>query len=236
MSTRPYCICHMVSSIDGRLLVDRWTPHATGSKDDLITQHYESVGDQLNADAFLIGRTSMAEFDEVDSSEPSVGTAHVRPSFRAQGVSGQWAVVIDSQGKLRYASGAVEGAPIISVLSHAVTDDYLETLRAQRVSYVFAGEDGHDIVSALAELRSTFGIERLLLEGGAATNGTFLEAGLIDEFSVLMYPGVDGRSGGPSIIEAKAAPDRPVGHGAALAFIAAETLDHGFVWLRYKVS
>lgn len=236
MSALPHCICHMVSSIDGRLLVDRWTPHAAGSKDELITRHYEAIGDRLDADAFIVGRTSLAEFDGVESSTPSLGERRARPAFRADGVSGQWAVVMDSQGKLRYGSGQAEEAPIISVLSHAVTDDYLDTLRSQRVSYVFAGDDGRDIAAALTNLREMFGVNRLLLEGGGVTNGTFLEANLIDEFSVLVYPGIDGRAGGPSIVEAQVPASRPVAAGLGLTFIASEVLDDGFVWLRYQTT
>lgn len=234
--SRPYCICHMISSIDGRLLVDRWTPHVDGSKSSRVGSAYESTGDQLDGDAFIIGRTSMSEFDGVEVAGPSVADSKLRASYRAPGASGIWAVVIDSKAKLHYAKGDVEGSPIVCVLSDAVTNAYLEELRSKGISYLFAGTDGRDIVHALAELHDTFGVERLLLEGGGATNGTFFEAGLVDEISLLIYPGIDGRSGGPAIVEAGVPADKPLFPGLQLRHTATQTLDDGFVWIRYAVE
>ena len=38
-----------------------------------------------------------------------------------------------------------------------------------------------------------FGIRVLLLEGGGHINGAFLQADLVDEVSLLIVPGIDGR-------------------------------------------
>ena len=51
-------------------------------------------------------------------------------------------------------------------------------------------------------LRAEFGIETLSLQGGGIINGAFLKAGLLDELSLLIYPGIDGLSGVPSVFEA----------------------------------
>jgi riboflavin biosynthesis pyrimidine reductase len=236
MTNRPYCICHMASSIDGRLLVDRWSRHVDGSTASRVGAIYEATGDRLGGDAFLIGRASMAEFDGVVTGAPSAGEVRKRPSSRSQAASGNWAVVIDSQGKLRFPEGNVEGSPILCVLGNSVADAYLDDLRSKDISYVFAGDDGHDIADALREMRTAFGIERLLVEGGAVTNGYFLQAGLIDEFSVIMYPGIDGRAGGPAIVDAHVPADQPVHTGLRLRHTHTETLDDGFVWLRYTVE
>ena len=37
--------------------------------------------------------------------------------------------------------------------------------------------------------------------GGGIINGSFLKAGLIDELSLLIYPGIDGRAGIPAVFE-----------------------------------
>ena len=50
-----------------------------------------------------------------------------------------------------------------------------------------------DLVQAVNLLGEHFGIRTLLLEGGGHINGAFLEAGLVDELSLLIAPGVDGR-------------------------------------------
>jgi len=50
-----------------------------------------------------------------------------------------------------------------------------------------------DLAQAVSLLGQHFGIRRLLLEGGGHINGAFLEAGLVDELSLLVVPGIDGR-------------------------------------------
>ena len=50
-----------------------------------------------------------------------------------------------------------------------------------------------DLGKAMDLLGEHFGIRTLLLEGGGHLNGAFLQAGLIDELSLLLVPGIDGR-------------------------------------------
>jgi 2,5-diamino-6-(ribosylamino)-4(3H)-pyrimidinone 5'-phosphate reductase len=66
-------------------------------------------------------------------------------------------------------------------------------LRDNSVSYIVAGESAVDLVKAVNLLGESFGIRRLLLEGGGHINGAFLQADLVDEVSLLLVPGIDGR-------------------------------------------
>jgi riboflavin biosynthesis pyrimidine reductase len=86
---------------------------------------------------------------------------------------------------------------------------------------------------ALEGLGETFGVKTLLLEGGGILNGAFLKARLIDEVSLLVYPGVNGLAGSPSIFEGRGSLPSA---GQALRLLGAETLDGGVVWLRYAVE
>jgi riboflavin biosynthesis pyrimidine reductase len=82
-------------------------------------------------------------------------------------------------------------------------------------------------------LGEDFGIRTILLEGGGTINGAFLKAGLIDEVSLLIYPGIDGLAGVPSIFEYHGEQDeRPAG-GKSLRHLSTETLEGGMVWIRY---
>lgn len=74
----------------------------------------------------------------------------------------------------------------------------------------------------------------VLLEGGII-NGAFLEAGLIDELSVLIYPGLDGNYGSPSIIGYQGTNPKPAEKNH-LELIRAETLPGGMVHLHYRVE
>jgi riboflavin biosynthesis pyrimidine reductase len=79
-------------------------------------------------------------------------------------------------------------------------------------------------------------IGTLLLEGGGTINGAFLKAGLIDEISVLMYPGIDGLAGVPSIFEYSGEDGEQPAAGRSLRHLATETLGGGMVWLHYRVE
>ena len=238
---RPRIVCHMISSIDGRLLVERWTPPAAGIERTRLDAYYDEIANHYQADGWIAGRISMEKF--LDGLEASA----VRPAPRA--VAAQdlrthvadrrgrgLAVAIDPHGRVRYADGDAAGDHVVAVVGEAVPDRYLAELQEAGVSYVLAGPHGTDLAGALQTLRAAFGAETLLLEGGGRTNGAFLEAGLIDEISLLVYPGIDGLSGIPSIFEYVGAAGARPAQGCALRHMATETLDGGVVWLRYSVE
>lgn len=85
-------------------------------------------------------------------------------------------------------------------------------------------------------LGGVFGLTTLSLEGGGKINGAFLKAGLIDEISLLVYPGIDGQAGVSSIFEYVGKPGEKPGAGWVLRHIGTQTLAGGVVWLRYAVG
>ena len=88
----------------------------------------------------------------------------------------------------------------------------------------------------MAQLAACFGVKKLLLEGGGKINGAFLKHGLIDEFSTLIYPAVDGVAGTQSIVDYVGAEGERPGAGQTLRLTHCETLEGGMVWLRHKVE
>ena len=231
---RPKIICHMATSIDGRLLVNRWMPLASGLAPNLLNQHYEALASRLNADGWLVGRKTMERYADGRPRPFNNVSRLPRATHLAARSASAIAVVIDPRGKLHYGRNEVGGDHIVAVLGETVSDSYLAELRADGVSYLFAGPDGSDLARALATLTRDFGVRSLLLEGGGRTNGAFLKAGLIDELSIVVCPAVDGLSGVASIFDyVGEADERPAG-GQTLRLLAIEALDGGFVWLRYR--
>lgn len=233
---RPEIICHMVSSIDGRLLADRWTPPANRIDSDLVRRHYAAVGARLDADGWMVGRKTMQEFAKGVARAFDGADCGLRNTHIADRKGRDVAVAIDPHGKLHYGQDHAEGDHIVAVLSERVTNTYLAELRADGVSYLFAGEDGRDLPRALDILGSEFGLNTLRLEGGGRINGAFLKAGLIDQISLLIYPGIDGLAGIPSIFEYIGTPDERPAEGRTLRHLATETLSGGMVWLRYRLQ
>jgi len=233
---RPKIICHMISSIDGRLLVDRWTTPAKGIDADRLSEYYDSVATRFEAEGWIVGRKTMDAFAEGRARSVKSTGGNLRDTYMADRKGRDIAVAIDPHGKLHYGQDNAGGDHIVAVLSEQVRDEYLAELRAEGVSYLFAGTDGRDLHRAMDILGETFGVKTLLLEGGGIINGAFLKAGLIDEISLLIYPGIDGLAGVPSIFQYVGGADENPAAGQSVRHISTETLEGGMVWLRYKVE
>ena len=233
---RPKIICHMVTSIDGKLHPSRFTGPAAGVDAGRLRKHYDAVSAQFGAPGWMCGRVTMQEISKgkartttgpgITSREPFIGDRRDR----------DLAVAIDPHGKVHYGQDHLHGDHAVAVLSEQVSDAYLAELQEDGVSYLFAGPDGRDLAKAMDALGKTFGVKTLLLEGGAAINGAFLKAGLIDEISVLIHPAVDGLAGVETIFEYQGGPEERPGAGQALRHLHTETLEGGMVWLRYRVE
>ncbi len=111
------------------------------------------------------------------------------------------AVAIDPSGRVHYGQDNVGGDHVVAVLGEQVSDAYLAELREDGASYIFAGPKGEDLPGAMAQLAQVFGVKKLLLEGGGRINGAFFKHRLIDEFSTLIHPAIDGMAGRETIID-----------------------------------
>jgi 2,5-diamino-6-(ribosylamino)-4(3H)-pyrimidinone 5'-phosphate reductase len=223
---RPYIICHMLSSVDGK--IDGASLRAvTGSGE------YESTGAQLNGDAWVCGRETMQRHfaeDEpfVSKSKRPAGPRDVYVARRAE----SYAVSIDTLGKLRWSGGDIDGDHLICAVSERAPEDYLSMLQKKGISYIVIGATSVDLVQAVSLLSEHFGIKTLLLEGGGHINGAFLQAGLVDEVSILLVPGIDGRHDIPAVFDG-VSPSRK--DAVPLKLKSVEQRKNDTLWIRYKV-
>jgi 2,5-diamino-6-(ribosylamino)-4(3H)-pyrimidinone 5'-phosphate reductase len=224
-NSRPYVICHMLPSVDGRIVLRDWQVKNA-------TREYERTAATFAADGWIIGRISM---------EPYAGKARVparkgggriaREDFVATHEATSYAIAIDPSGKLTWRAADIDGEHVITILTEAVSDNYLAFLQRKGVSYLFGGKSRIDLPTVLGKLRARFGIRRLLLEGGGKINGSFLAADVIDELSILLAPAADGSSGTPSLFDVDDPPTPP----RRLKLISMERRPGDIVWLRYRV-
>jgi diaminohydroxyphosphoribosylaminopyrimidine deaminase/5-amino-6-(5-phosphoribosylamino)uracil reductase len=100
-------------------------------------------------------------------------------------------VVFDSQARLRLDSALVASAadvPVLVIASDAAPSARVRALRDAGVEVVaFAGDRAQRLRAALDELGRR-GIGSLLLEGGAALAGSFLDAGEVDQLRLFYAP------------------------------------------------
>lgn len=228
---KPYVICHMMSSVDGRILPDRWYPSVEERG------VYERLHDELGCDAWLVGRVTGQEFAVRDTPyPPSTGASLKRQHWFARDHAEAWAVVLDAGGKIAWGRSDVGGDPLLVVLTQAVSDSHLAGLRQDDISYIFAGEREIDLPAALETLNREVGIRRVLLEGGGSANGALLQAGLVDELSVVVAPSVDGVPAGPTVFDISGARGAGALRTMRMALERCNVLEGGFVWLRYRFS
>lgn len=224
---KPYVICHMMTTVDGRILPDQWYPPFRD------TGIYERIHGELGGDAWLVGRITGQEFAKRDAPYPEItNTSFARQDWLAQKQADAWAIVLDRSGKIAWGRSDVGGDPLVVVLTQSVPDSHLAGLREDGVSYIFAGESELDLAAALETLNCKLGIERILLEGGGAANGALLSAGLVDELSQVIVPSVEGVPGNPALFDVH---DPSGGLArAGMELIGCDVLKGDCVWLRYR--
>ncbi len=197
---RPYVICHILSSLDGKI---NGPFMGTGSAAGLAGT-YASLRSGMNADAWLYGTSATKEF-----------TDHVRPvledgssvpdgDFVADDQAELYYVSVDTEGEIGWESGTFANrgrtpAHVIEVLTDSISASYKAYLRKRGVSYILAGRDSLDCRLAAEKLYRLFHIKKLLICGGGVVNWSFLQAGVIDELSLLLAPVTDGSRGSASL-------------------------------------
>ena len=190
--SRPCVVCHMLVSQNGRV-TGRFLSDAACAA---ACEAYYDLNRDDSAQAFACGRVTMEgsftgawqpEWEQWENAVVPPGD-YVAPAAAA---ARRFAVAFDRKGRLGWKAARIEdadpgygGAHVVEVLSSAVSPGHLAYFREVGVSYIIAD----DLSAALERLRSLFGVERLLLEGGAVLNGAFLAAGLVDELSLVHAP------------------------------------------------
>lgn len=227
---KPYVVCHMVASIDGRILHSRWRPTNRDGGD-----LFERLHVKLGGDAWLVGRVTGQEFAKGKAYDTNAGRTYPKEPWFARRDADAYGVVLDAHGKIAWGRSDIGGDPIVVVLTQQVSDAHLAGLRRDGVSYFFAGEHELNLASALEFLNRELGVKRLLVEGGGGSNGAFLRAGLIDEISLAIYPAVDGTKGAPSVFDSTDRDTELRAPIAQMSLESCEVLDGGAVWLRYRI-
>lgn len=233
---RPYIICHMVTSLDGKVTGNFLSAPECAP----ATEFYYALHRDRKADAFACGRVTMEGsftggwYPDLQDYSPAPGWRW-KMDFIPEDLGDFYAVAFDPHGRLGWASARIadpDGDPgydkarIIEVLTHDIDPRYTGYLEEQGIAYIFAGEQEIDLPLALMKLRRFFGMQVLLLEGGSILNGAFQRCGLIDELSLVVAP---------MAAEAK---DKPLFTDSALQpFRLADVQNHnGILWLNYKRS
>jgi riboflavin biosynthesis pyrimidine reductase len=219
----------MASTVDGRIISEHW-----GSQLESYSALYEQCHNSYDSQAWMVGRVTMEkDFTEGRRPRPvKAGVPLERKPFIGDKDATSFAIAVDAKGKLGWDSNEIDGDHVIEILSEAVGDDYLQYLQDTGVSYIFAGHNDIDFNIALEQLHEVFGIKTLMLEGGGNINGSVLNAGLIDELSLLILPLADGIAGTPTTFEIS--DHLPRNPAKQLKLVHVGKLEYDVLWLKYQ--
>ena len=223
---RPYIICHMMTAVDGRIDC-AMTEHLPGVEEYYITL------DSLDAPTRVSGRvTAELEMALPGKFSGETVTPLDKEAFYKTEAADGYEVVVDTRGTLLWDDQKDENCPVLVLMSEKVSVEYLEYLKEKHISYIACGKENIDLKRACEILADNFGVKRMAVVGGGHINAGFLAEGLLDEVSILIGAGIDGRGGMSAVFDGLPM-DRPV---TPLKLEQLQSFESGAVWIRYKVK
>jgi 2,5-diamino-6-(ribosylamino)-4(3H)-pyrimidinone 5'-phosphate reductase len=202
---RPYVVAHVAVSVEGA--TDGFAPD--------LAQFY-GLAATWPEDVTLVGADTIRAQEPALAAAPGPGPADSGPSL----------AVVDSRARVREWAALRDAGHWTGVVAL-----YAESTPPRPpdrdVPEIVTGRDRVDLAAALAVLAAR-GAGLVRVDSGGALTGALLHRGLLDEVSLLVHPLLAGPDGtrrwhGPT--------PPPAG---ALELAAAQPLDGGLVWLRYR--
>lgn len=214
-----------MSSVDGRI------DCAMTAEIDKTDAYYQAL-DHLKFDAVLEGRVSRqmhyALSEPFKASNPApIGKEKF---YKAHSVS-HYDIAIDTHGSLKWPHDA-SAINLLVITDKDCPQEYHEYLTANGISWIACGKKGIDLRRSVEILAEDFGVKRLGIVGGGHINGAFLQSGLLDEVSVMIGGGIDGRAGMAAVFDGIKEKNYPP---TMLTLNDVERMGNT-VWLKYTVN
>lgn len=233
----PRIICHMMTALDGKIT----GPFMETEIADVVGEEYERTNETYRPQAWLCGRVTTDENftfyrkPDLDERAPFVPEG----DFVAVKDAAMYYISVDASGRIGWETNTLKyanrpEAHIVEVLTGRASQAYRAFLRKLGISYILAGDDRLDCRVAAQKLKALFGIDTLMVSGGGFMNWSFLQAGLVDELSLVMTPVADGENNTVTLFEKSG--DLPEHAPVGFTLKSVEVLDGGGVWLRYLVN
>lgn len=235
---RPYVICHMETSLDGKIMGKYlWLPVEEGAEDSF----YVVQNKKYEYQALIFGRTTIDD-NHTMYLEPEIDPAAApvpEGDYLAEGSRlGQFFIAVDGKGKLAWQDNmAEEGGVkrhIVEILMEAASNGYKDFLRRKGISYLICGKDSVDLEMACQKIKEILHVDTMMLGGGGVLNWSFLQAGLVDEVSQVIAAAADGSMETQTLFMAKEgiSKDQPI----RFTPIGVEIMPDHAVWIRWKVG
>src|SRR5690242_6629114 len=115
----PYLICHMCTTIDGKILGNRWGK-VPGQNAGGSAGLFETTAASFGIGAWMVGTTTMKEFQGKPQRLPSGSRAIARRDFVARPDAKRLAIGADAAGVLRFQKDEVDGDHVVLLVSNRV--------------------------------------------------------------------------------------------------------------------
>ena len=220
---RPYVFCHMMTSLDGKIMGNYMEAPESGPAGDAFYQIAFGKKPKYLHQGWLSGRVTTDDNF----------TMYRRPALDEKAPEVPEGDFVAEKAPMYYVSIDTT-AHVLEVLTEQASNAYKAFLRKRGISYIIAGKKTLDYSEALTKLKRLFGIETLMLGGGGVLNWSFIQAGMCDEISVVIAPCADGSAETQTLFQARAglSTEEPVG----FTLKSADVLEGDAVWLRYLVK
>lgn len=224
--SRPYIFVHMMMSIDGRIDCNM-TAQLKGNAE------YYSTLSELDAPSRVSGRvTAQTELTRGSLFESKSSEQLGKEDFAMNRDASSYNIVTDTKGTLNWADDSAASFPHLILTSEKVSKDYLNYLNSKNISWIATGKDSINLKRAMEILGDKFSVKRLAVVGGGKINGGFLAAKIVDEISIVIGPGIDGRIGQSALFDMTDMGNTPI----SLKLKGIKTYEDGAVWLRYLLE
>jgi len=227
----PHVVVHNEMSLDARM---------DGLEVDM--GRFYSLAGTWHEDCTLVGsETLLAGLPELGSAGEAVALEPAESGHEATATGGNedarpLLAAVDSRGRLP-GLGQLRGQPywrdVVALCSAATPPAHLETLAADGVRTIVAGDERVDLAAALARLPADFGVRTVRVDAGGRLVGALLRAGLVNEVSVVIEPRLVGGESPRWLVQAA---DAGSGDVVGLELRGVERFDDGALWLRYDVA
>lgn len=214
-----------MSSVDGRI------DCAMTEKIDNTSNYYQAL-DSLNLDAVLEGRVSrQMHYALPEPFKAKDITPIGAEKYHIAHAANHYEIAVDTRGSLMWPKEA-SSDNLLVITAETCPREYHDYLTSNGISWIACGKKGIDLEKAMEILGDKFGVKRLGVVGGGHINGSFLQVLLIDEVSLMIGGGIDGRAGMAAVFDGIKDPDYPP------TLLTLNNVDRmgNTVWLRYTVD
>lgn len=187
---RAKVICHMLISIDGNIQNDFHGHPDTSYASKIYEERNYSYGQAIG-----IGRNTVDDGRRPDLSSYNDAVVEYKDKVILDDCT--YGIIFDRKGQMCWDGKYQEYEDIpkrrtLEILTEQASLQYLAYLDEMEIPYLLGGKVDLDLELVLHKLKRDYGIETMVLGGGATLNAAFFATDLVDEISLVIAPGVNG--------------------------------------------